>query len=208
MIVSAFVLAAFAYLLGSVPWGLVLTRRFSSVDILGRGSGNIGATNVRRLAGARLGAMTLAGDVLKGFVPVLAARVVFGAQDQEAAILVCAVAFAAFLGHLYPVYLKFENGGKGVATTFGCFLVVSPTACLVSLLAFLLVAYVSNRASAGSLAASAALPFAVRLTGGFPWETVFAAIFFVMIVVRHRSNIERLLRGTEPVINGREKAVR
>ncbi len=208
MTVPAFILITTAYFLGSVPWGLVLTKCFSSADILAEGSGNIGATNVRRIAGARLGALTLAGDVLKGLVPVLAARLTFGTQDPWAAILTCAVALAAFLGHLYPVYLKFDNGGKGVATTFGCFLVVSPTACLISLLFFLLVAYRSNRASAGSLAASATLPFAVRMTGDFLSETLCATIFFVMIAIRHKGNIERLIKGTEPVIARREKAAR
>ncbi len=200
MVLQTIVLVAFAYLLGSVPWGLVTTRCFSSVDILKHGSGNIGATNVRRLAGNRLGALTLAGDVLKGFVPVVVARAVFDAQSHWAWLLVCLVALAAFLGHLYPIYMKFQKGGKGVATVLGCFLAISPWACVASLLVFIVTVYLSNRVSAGSLAATAALPLAVWHLQGAQVPTIAATVFFAMIACRHRENIERLLRGAEPTL--------
>ena len=206
MILQTTVLIAFAYLLGSVPWGLVTTRCFSSVDILKQGSGNIGATNVRRLAGNHLGAITLAGDVFKGFIPVAIARIVFGSQSHWVWFLVCTVALAAFLGHLYPVYLGFKKGGKGVATAFGCFLAISFPACVASLLVFIVAVYLSDRVSAGSLAATAALPLAVWHLEASPVATFAAAIFFAMIAFRHRENIERLLRGTEPPLGKGKKS--
>ena len=205
MVLQTIALVAFAYLLGSIPWGLVATRCFSSVDILKHGSGNIGATNVRRLAGNRLGALTLAGDVLKGFVPAVVARAVFGTQSHWTWLLVCLVALAAFLGHLYPIYMKFQKGGKGVATALGCFLAISPLACVASLLVFIVAVYFANRVSAGSLAATAALPLAVWNLEKAPVPTIAAAVFFAMIACRHQENIERLLRGTEPALRKRKK---
>jgi acyl phosphate:glycerol-3-phosphate acyltransferase len=193
-------LITFAYLLGSIPWGLLLTRYFSSVNILEQGSGNIGATNVRRLAGTYFGLMTLIGDVLKGMVPVIIARNMIEYNGIQSQLLLCIVAMSSFLGHLFPIYLRFKNGGKGVATTFGCFLIVSPWACLSSLLTFIGGVFVSNRVSLGSLFASAVLPVAVWIETGLPLIAVFAATFSIMIIFRHQDNIKRLLKGTEPGI--------
>jgi glycerol-3-phosphate acyltransferase PlsY len=117
-----------AYLLGSIPWGLFLTRIFSGHDIRLKGSRNIGATNVMREAGALPGLLTLTGDFLKGAIPVYLALLAFGSANGSADIFLAGVALAAFLGHLYPLYLKFRDGGKGVATAAGCFAVVSPAA--------------------------------------------------------------------------------
>jgi acyl phosphate:glycerol-3-phosphate acyltransferase len=193
-------LITFAYLLGSIPWGLLLTRCFSSVNILEQGSGNIGATNVRRLAGTHFGLMTLIGDVLKGMVPVIIARNMIEYGGIQSQLLLCIVAMSSFLGHLFPIYLRFKNGGKGVATTFGCFLIVSPWACLSSLLIFIGGVCVSNRVSLGSLFASAVLPVAVWIETGLPLIAVCAATFSIMIIFRHQDNIKRLLKGTEPGI--------
>jgi acyl phosphate:glycerol-3-phosphate acyltransferase len=191
-------LTIFAYLLGSIPWGLVLTRCFSSVNILKQGSGNIGATNVRRLAGWHFGLMTLAGDVLKGLVPVFLARNLLDGAGPELFIYI--VALSSFFGHLFPIYLGFKNGGKGVATTFGCFLVISFWACLASLLTFLVAIWISNRVSVGSLAASAVLPIAVLIQTSLPLPAIGTVIFTVMIFLRHKDNINRILKGTEPVL--------
>jgi acyl phosphate:glycerol-3-phosphate acyltransferase len=193
-------LIIFAYLLGSIPWGLLLTRCFSSVNILEQGSGNIGATNVRRLVGWRFGLMTLAGDVLKGMVPVWIAHKMLWNGSIESQVILCVVAMSSFSGHLFPVYLKFKNGGKGVATTFGCFIIISPWACLVSLLTFVVGISISNRVSIGSLCASAVLPAAVLIETGLPLIVVCAVIFTIMIFLRHQDNIRRILRGTEPVV--------
>ena len=116
------ILPLFAYLLGSIPWGLVLTRLFTSVDIRQQGSGNIGATNVRRVAGTTLGALTLAGDVLKGAFPVWLAVTITAPNELWGEIYISLVAFAAFSGHLYPVYMKFKDGGKGLQLPEGALL--------------------------------------------------------------------------------------
>jgi len=194
-----------AYLLGSVPWGLVLTRMFTTVDIRRQGSGNIGATNVRRLAGTPLGLLTLAGDLLKGAAPVYLAANVTGLDPIQQAFFVSVAALAAFAGHLFPLYLKLKGGGKGVATAAGCFLVISPMSVLAALIAFLLVLGWSGRVSAGSLSAATVLPAAVWWRLGSPVYCGCAALMAVMIVLRHWENIRRLLNGSEPAVNGKKK---
>jgi glycerol-3-phosphate acyltransferase PlsY len=204
-LICYFGLLVFAYLLGSIPFGLVFTRIFTSVDIRQEGSGNIGATNVRRIAGTSVGLLTLAGDVLKGVVPVYLAMLMSYPSHLVYEIFICLTALCAFSGHLYPVYMKFEGGGKGVATALGCFLVLSPVACLVSLLAFLLVALSSNHVSAGSLSAAAVMPVAVWIKTNSPVITICAAIISIFITYRHKDNIKRLLAGTENVIRKRKQ---
>ena len=194
-----------AYLLGSVPWGLVLTRMFTPVDIRRQGSGNIGATNVRRLAGTPLGLLTLTGDLLKGAAPVYLAANVTGLDPIQQALFVSTVALAAFAGHLFPLYLKLKGGGKGVATAAGCFLVISPMAVLAALIAFLLILGWSRRVSAGSLSAAAVLPAAVWWRLGSPVYCACAVLMAVLIVLRHRDNIRRLLNGSEPTLRGEKK---
>jgi len=194
------ILPLFAYLLGSIPWGLVLTRLFTSVDIRQQGSGNIGATNVRRVAGTTLGALTLAGDVLKGAFPVWLAVTITAPNELWGEIFISLVALAAFSGHLYPVYMKFKDGGKGVATAGGCFVVISPMACVVAILVFILFVCLFNRVSAASLAAAAALPVAVWKVTGSGVLTGCAVVTAIFIYLRHIDNIKRLLSGAEPVI--------
>jgi acyl phosphate:glycerol-3-phosphate acyltransferase len=189
-----------AYLLGSVPFGLILAKRFASVDIRTEGSGNIGATNVRRVAGTKLGALTLAGDLLKGVIPVYLAGIITGCETINIEIYISAAALAAFFGHLYPVFLKFKGGGKGVTTAAGAFLVIAPWAFLAAVTVFAAVVYSYRRVSAGSLAASIVLPVAVRFTGCPVQYAYCAVIISVFIFIRHRENINRLLSGTEPAI--------
>ena len=187
-----------AYLLGSIPWGIVFTRLYSSVDIKRQGSGNIGATNVSRVAGPTLGLLTFTGDVLKGAVPVyLALR--FALQNQGVNdLFLSVVSLAAFFGHLYPLFMKFKSGGKGVATTAGCFVILAPLACLMALSAFIIFFLLSRRISAGSLAAGIVLPIVVWFANN-SWEiTAAAATMSVFIFIRHTENIKRLISGTEP----------
>lgn len=192
-----------SYLLGSIPWGLILTRIFAAKDITAAGSKNIGATNVRRIAGSKLGGLTLLGDMAKGVLPVYLAAGLATANSESGEIFTALTALSAFAGHLYPIYLKFKNGGKGVATGAGCFILLSPMGCLVSILVFILVICITNRASAGSLAGAAILPLSVWAASGSAVLTLCAAIMTVFIVYRHRDNIRRLLAGTEPVIWGK-----
>ncbi|MBC8198926.1 MAG: glycerol-3-phosphate 1-O-acyltransferase PlsY [Desulfobacteraceae bacterium] len=196
-----FGLSVFAYLFGSIPCGLILTKKFASIDIRQKGSKNIGAANVRRVAGTMLGAFTLAGDLLKGALPVcLVIYAIAGTDKLIGEIYLSIVALSAFLGHLYPVYMKFKEGGKGVTTAAGCFIIISPIACIVAILTFIVLIFLSRRVSAGSLSGAAVLPVAVWVTSHSIPLTACALITTIFIFFRHKDNIKRLLSGTEPVI--------
>ena len=187
-----------AYLLGSIPFGLVLTRLFSTVDVRSQGSGNIGATNVARVAGPGLGIGTLAADLLKGLLPVLLVFVVKRGAESSVNWLLAGAALAAVMGHMFPVYTRFKGGGKGVATTAGAFLGISAWAILISMAVFGLVAGFSRRVSAASLSAAVALPPALWLTTGSTLFLLSGIVAAALIVFQHRENIGRLVAGTEP----------
>jgi glycerol-3-phosphate acyltransferase PlsY len=193
-----YLLPVLAYLLGSIPFGLLLTRIFAGTDLHRLGSGNIGATNVRRVAGNRLGLAVLLLDAGKGALPALAAAALVDPAGAPGAAYTGLVALCAFAGHLFPVYLKFRTGGKGVATAAGAFLVLVPAALGLSLLVFVLVVCLTDRVSVGSLAAAGFLPLAVHLTDRPLPLTVCAIIAGTLIVWRHQTNIRRLLSGREP----------
>jgi glycerol-3-phosphate acyltransferase PlsY len=184
------------YLMGSIPWGLLLASRFAGVDVRRQGSGNIGATNVRRLAGNGWAALTLAGDALKGALPVLLAEQLWRAAPSAEA-LAAAVGLAAFLGHLYPVYLKFKAGGKGVATAAGIFAVLVPLALACLLAVFGLTVLISRRVSLGSVTAAAMLTPAVAFFSESGTLSACALMITGMIGWRHRANFRRLRAGTE-----------
>jgi acyl phosphate:glycerol-3-phosphate acyltransferase len=193
-------LAGLAYLLGSVPFGLVLTRIFTDHDIIRSGSGNIGANNVRRIAGPTLAAATLIADVAKGSIPVYLADVLSRPCGSISAWAVSLVALCAFMGHLYPLYMGFKNGGKGVATAAGCFAVISPAAAAAALLVYILMVWLTRRSSAGSLVSSAILPVAVYVAEKSAVLTTCAMLMAILIVIRHKDNILRILAGAEPRI--------
>jgi len=180
-----------AYLIGAIPSGVVLTRLAGSEDIRKAGSGNIGATNVYRVAGRKLGLLTLIGDVLKGVLPVLAAQWLHFSDGQ-----VGLIAAAAFTGHCFPVYLGFK-GGKGVATALGIFLVISPLAALGAAAVFGLLVWKWRYISLGSICAAAAMPVLVFfINRSLP--LVAATLFISAVVIfRHQQNISRLLAGSE-----------
>lgn len=184
--------AVIAYLIGAIPTGLILTRIFAKADIRSAGSGNIGATNVARVAGKKLGILTLLGDAFKGLIPVLFVSKGLGFTDQGIAI----VAICALIGHCYPVYLAFR-GGKGVATALGIFLVLSPAAILSALILFALVLWKWRYVSLASVSAAVITPLLILL---FEQSTaLFAAGLMIgaIVVHRHKSNIQRLINGTE-----------
>ena len=188
-----------AYLCGSIPFGLILTRACGCGDIRLQGSGNIGATNVRRIAGNRLGALTLLGDVAKGALPVLAGRLLLdGLNGGWAEAYLALVLGAALAGHLYPFYLGLQGGGKGVATFFGGILVLYPLALSVALLVFVLLLCVWGRASVASMGTVAFIPLAVWYAGASWVMTVAVAASAVWIISRHRDNLRRLWQGREP----------
>lgn len=186
-----FFLLIFAYLLGSIPTGVVLAKAFSGVDPRKGGSGNIGATNVYRTVGKKLGVLTLLGDILKGLIPVVIAR---GTLDSH--FWIPAVGLAAFAGHLYPVFLRFR-GGKGIATGLGVFLALSPLPAILSLLVFAVVVYKWRFISLGSLAATAAFPILLAWLDPHLIDIPFAIVIGVLIFYRHHENISRLLTGKE-----------
>ena len=187
-----------AYLLGSLPFGLILAKLFGGGDVRKSGSGNIGATNVARVVGPLAGILTLLLDLAKGSAAVLLA----GRLSRESATWMIVAAFAALIGHCFPVWLKFK-GGKGVATAAGVFLVLSPWACLLAVVLFLLVVIFWRYVSLGSISAAAAMPLLMY----FLWAphhapplavTLGTLAVVLLVIYKHRGNLQRLIEGVEP----------
>ncbi len=183
------------YLLGSIPFGLILTRMAGLGDVRAIGSGNIGATNVLRTGRKGLAAATLVGDALKGTVAVLA----FGALWGPAAALVAG--FGAFVGHLFPIWLKFK-GGKGVATYIGVLLELFWPAPLIFAGMWIAIAWFSRYSSLSALIASALTPIVLVLFDRMQAAELFA-VLTVLLFFAHRANIGRLIRGEETRIGDR-----
>lgn len=193
---------AFAYGLGSIPFGLVLARIFARTDVRTLGSGNIGATNVARVVGKKLGALTLLLDALKAAVPVWLAPYFWVALRGEAtpaaevAWLQACTGLCAFVGHCYPVWLRFR-GGKGVASGVGFALAFAPTAAVAGLAVFALTYALARVVSVGSLLG------ALTVLGTWPWLGPADApgwplvAMFVILIWRHRTNLQRLWRRQE-----------
>lgn len=200
-ILGLVLLPPLAYALGSIPFGLLVARVLGGPDLRRSGSGNIGATNVRRSLGNGAALLTLAGDVLKGALPLWLAQGLLGSSPGTLGQChLAAVGLGAFLGHLYPVYLGGRGGGKGVATAGGAMAVLAPAALATALLVFIMVACWSNRASLASLAAAAYLPLGVWLASHSGIFTAAAGLMAVLIAWRHRDNLHRLGQGSEPRI--------
>jgi glycerol-3-phosphate acyltransferase PlsY len=179
----------FGYLIGSIPFGVILTRLAGTQDLRTVGSGNIGATNVLRTGNKALAAATLVGDMLKGTAAVLLVSLV--ARNNDALL----AGLGAFLGHLFPVWLRFK-GGKGVATYIGVLLGLAWPAALAFCAIWLAVAALTRYSSLAALIASAATP-AVLLATSSGLEPVLFGVLTVILWITHRDNIARLLQGTE-----------
>ncbi len=180
------------YLIAAIPTGVVLSRLMGSEDIREKGSGNIGASNVYRVAGKLAGVLTLVGDTLKGFLPLLAYKSWLAPTPEQLGV----ASAVAIVGHCYPIYLKFK-GGKGVATALGIFLVLSPQAVLGALIVFALAVGITRYISLGSVLAAMSAPLLILMLN-HPQPIVLTTLFIAMLVVwRHRTNIRRLLDGTE-----------
>jgi len=195
---SLLLLLVAAYFVGSIPFGLVFAKVFGGKDVRQHGSGNIGATNVSRVAGPLAGILTLVFDAAKGALPVWAAGQVF---DHSATAMMLG-GLAALLGHCFPVWLKFR-GGKGVATALGVFGALSPAATLAAVAVFGLTLVFWRYVSLASLAAAAAMPLLIY----FLWAprhapplvvNVGTLIATALIFLKHGGNLERLTQGTEP----------
>jgi acyl phosphate:glycerol-3-phosphate acyltransferase len=182
----------FGYLLGSIPFGLILTRCAGRPDIRSIGSGNIGATNVLRAGNKTLAAATLIGDALKGTAAVLTTRYAFGADPAMAA------AAGALLGHIFPVWLGFK-GGKGVATYVGLLIGLAWPAALAFCLVWLAIAALTRYSSLAGLAASAAMPPMLWFLAD-QWTAILFVPLTLLLWIMHRANIARLLGGTESKI--------
>lgn len=180
------------YLAGSIPFGVLLTRWFRGVDVRQSGSGNIGATNVTRVAGKKLGAVVLLLDALKGSLAVVLALWLL----PERPVMHAAVGLAAFLGHVYPIWLKLQ-GGKGVATALGVLAVLVPLAAISGALVFAGLVAAWRVSSVGSLAGGVTAVVTAALTARAPEYAWLSALLFAFILWTHRGNIQRLLRHTE-----------
>ncbi len=183
-----------SYLIGAIPFGLLLGRMVGK-DVREEGSGNIGATNVNRVLGKKLGILTLFCDVAKGFIPVFVASIMLPIGDNwELYVGLCGL--ATVLGHMFSIYLGFK-GGKGVATALGVFLFFSPWSIAIALVVFIAVVGGSGFVSAGSLAAAGLIPFFILLLGGSSSIFLCSAVIAILIWIKHSSNIGRLRRGEE-----------
>ena len=188
-----------AYLLGSIPFGLIFAKLFAGKDIREHGSGNIGAANVSRVLGPAAGIATLVFDAAKGAAAVWLAISLAGSQPARPMML---AGIAALLGHCFPVWLRFK-GGKGVATALGVYLVLCPLAALTAFVLFLLVVFFWRYVSLGSLSAAAAMPLLIY----FLWApghapplviTIGTLCITALLFYKHAANLRRLVHGTEP----------
>lgn len=196
MIILLLSLVVLAYLIGSIPTGVILSRFFGQGDLQQQGSRNIGATNVSRVMGKKWGIITLVGDVFKGSAAVWLGQWGLNGTLGTANFALSLVALAAFLGHLFPVYLGFK-GGKGVATALGIFLVLSPLVAFLAVPIFLGVVLVGKYVSLGSMVSSAAFPLLLFILD-YPAAVVWLAVVIAAFVIgKHRENIGRLWRGQE-----------
>jgi glycerol-3-phosphate acyltransferase PlsY len=179
-----------AYLVGSIPTGLLLGKVYG-IDVRNEGSGNIGATNLYRTVGRKVGVITLVGDCLKGLLPVLLVK--SSSLPPECAAW---VGLAAFCGHVFSVFLKFR-GGKGVATALGVFLALAPMAVAIAIALFAAMMTAWRYVSLGSISAAAVMPVAVYFLGGSRAIVGVTLIIALIVIVRHHENIGRLLSGRE-----------
>jgi glycerol-3-phosphate acyltransferase PlsY len=197
-VVIAIAVFGFGYLLGSIPFGVILTRLAGAGDVRSIGSGNIGATNVLRTGRKGLAAATLVGDALKGTIAALAPVALEGPY------LPLIAGFGAFIGHLFPVWLRFK-GGKGVATYLGVLAALAWPVAIVFAVLWLAIAALSRYSSLAALLASAATPVALAINGQRPQAALFA-LLTVILWLRHRENIARLMSGAEGKIGSKASA--
>ncbi len=203
MLTIAFVVAA--YLLGSISFAVVTSKAFGIADPRTYGSGNPGATNVLRSGKKAAAALTLFGDAAKGWLAVFVA-IKFASHDQSGLLLVALVALAVFLGHVFPVFLKFQ-GGKGVATALGILLALNVWMGLAVLATWLLMAVVFRYSSLSALVAAIAAPIYAMLFQLRIELVIATAIMSLLLLWRHKSNIQNLMMGKESKIGSKSKSL-
>jgi glycerol-3-phosphate acyltransferase PlsY len=185
-----------AYLLGSIPFGLLISQKVGKLDITKAGSGNIGAANVAREVGLKWGIVTLLADMLKGFIPVICAYSLFRSSAEISEAFKGLIGLAALLGHQFSLYHHFK-GGKGIATYLGVFLAISPISCLLCGIIFFICVWVWRYISLGSIVASLAMPLFLYFMGYPPMIIILSLILSFLVIFKHRENIHRLLKGSE-----------
>ena len=195
--IFALIVGVSAFFLGSIPFGLVIAKRFCNTDPRERGSGNVGATNVARLCGFKWGALTLVCDLLKGFLPVW----LFLSSDGS--LLSYAAGLGVIVGHMFSFFLNYK-GGKGVASTVGVFLALAPVQLLVSAAVCLILIWRTGFVSVGSLSLVTLLPL-LLLFSNRPADAFFSAVIAVLVIYAHRENIARLRRGEEKPWRGKSQ---
>lgn len=194
---APFVAVILSYVSGSIP-AAYLAGTWSGVDLRQHGSGNLGATNVLRVLGARIGAVVFLLDIAKGALPVWFLPPLTGTTGDARTWVAIACGVGAILGHVRPLFLGFRKGGKGVATACGVFLALAPIQTALTLLIFVVVVLASGYVSLASLTAAVALPVLIGVSAG--WRSpifVIGALTTMFVFVTHRANIERLRSGTE-----------
>ena len=197
MMINPYSFLFITYLVSSIPFGLLLAKVFGNKDIREHGSKNIGATNVTRVLGKKLGFVTLILDALKGAVMVILAKKIFGLADVNNVVLLTAL--VAVIGHIFPIYLRFK-GGKGVATTIAVILAINPILGIATIIFWLLIFWFSRISALSSI-------FSILLTTSFAFgsniaikEVILYLALWILIVIRHKENIIRLKNGTEKQI--------
>lgn len=206
MLFKAILLSLFAYLIGSVSTGVLLSKIFGQGNLQMEGSKNIGATNVSRLMGKKWGILTLLGDMLKGMIPIWVGWWIIGREGDTALFIVGLMALAAFLGHLFPIYLRFK-GGKGVATALGIFILIGPKALLIAVPLFVLVVYLWKYVSLGSMIAAGSFPILLIIFNYNIYSVLLAIIIASAVILKHKENILRLIKGEEKPWQGRTDGI-
>ena len=195
--------AAVSYILGSIPFGYILVRIFTGEDVRSSGSGNIGATNVARKSPA-LGIATLLLDAAKGMAAVLLARAFFDGPHQP--LIMTLAAFFAVFGHMFPMWLKF-HGGKGVATSLGAFILLTPKSILCMVVLFLLIVVAFRYISLGSVVVAIAFPILAWTFHEYAdsRQLILIALVSALVIWKHRQNICRLFAGTETKLGSKSR---
>ncbi|MFA6759243.1 MAG: glycerol-3-phosphate 1-O-acyltransferase PlsY [Bacteroidales bacterium] len=191
----AFIL--FSYLLGAIPFGYILTKFYTGENIMELGSGNVGSTNVKRVAGKRIAIITQVFDMLKGFLPVALYLFIFNNQQNGSSFFIYYIAISSIVGHDFSVFLKFK-GGKGVNTTLGASLLLAPYSVLVAVVFYLIVKWKFNYVSLGSIVLACALPLVELIINGLGPDFYYLLVCMALIVLLHKKNIIRLLNNIEP----------
>lgn len=198
-IMGTLLLFAIAYILGSIPFGLLFVWLAGKGDIRDVGSGNIGATNVLRTGDKKLAIATLVADISKGLVIVLIAKYLELSEFN-----ICSAAGLAIIGHIFPAWLRFK-GGKGVATALGVYLGINPLVCLLVLITWLIMAKLVRISSLSALVALFMAPLYSVILGGSAIQVMFMMIVYLLIVWTHRGNISRIIKGEEAIIGKNKK---